>query len=113
MTSLRRRCVLALGLLSVCGASLAQPADATLFHNVRIYDGRSASLSAPSDVLVRGERIERISAAPITPPPSATVIDGQGRTLMPGLIDNHWHTMLAAPPMAVQNRPSPPSRRRR
>ena len=101
MTSLRRRCVLALGLLSVCGASLAQPADATLFHNVRIYDGRSASLSAPSDVLVRGERIERISAAPITPPPSATVIDGQGRTLMPGLIDSHWHTMLAAPPMAV------------
>ena len=56
MTSLRRRCVLALGLLSVCGASLAQPADATLFHNVRIYDGRGASLSAPSDVLVRGER---------------------------------------------------------
>ena len=56
MTSLRRRCVLALGLLSVCGASLAQPADATLFHNVRIYDGRSASLSAPSDVLVRGSK---------------------------------------------------------
>ncbi len=43
--------------------------------------------------------IERISTAPIAPPPGATVIDGQGRTLMPGLIDNHWHTMFAAPSM--------------
>ncbi len=68
---------------------------------MRIYDGKSASLSAPSHVLVRGERIERISATPIAAPASATVIDGQGRTLMPGLIDNHWHTMLAAPSMAL------------
>ena len=34
--------------------------DATLFQNVRIFDGKSASLSAPSNVLVRGNRIERI-----------------------------------------------------
>jgi imidazolonepropionase-like amidohydrolase len=27
----------------------------------------------------------------------ATVIAGNGRTLMPGLIDNHWHTMLVRP----------------
>lgn len=26
-----------------------------------------------------------------------TVIEGNGRTLMPGLIDNHGHTMLARP----------------
>jgi len=94
--------VLAAALLSVCGAGLAQqPGDATLFHDVRIYDGHGSSLSGPSHVLVRGGRIERISATAIAPPPSATVIDAQGRTLMPGLIDNHWHTMLAAPPLAV------------
>jgi imidazolonepropionase-like amidohydrolase len=80
---------------------MAQTAEATLFQNVRIYDGSSARLSAPSHVLVRGERIERISAAPISAPAGATVIDGQGRTLMPGLIDNHWHTMFAAPPLAL------------
>ena len=102
MTATRRRGLLAAALLSMCGAGLAQQAgDATLLRNVRIYDGRGASLSAPSHVLVRGDRIERISTTPIAPPPSATVIDAQGRTLMPGLIDNHWHTMLAAPPMAV------------
>ena len=101
MLQLHRRLLAAAWLMGACAAGMAQTAEATLFQNVRIYDGRSASLSAPSDVLVRGERIERISAAPITPPPSATVIDGQGRTLMPGLIDNHWHTMFAAPPLGL------------
>jgi imidazolonepropionase-like amidohydrolase len=77
----------------------ASDAPSTLFQNVRVYDGKGASLSGPSHVLVRGDLIERVSGTPITPPAGATVIDGQGRTLMPGLIDNHWHTMFAAPSM--------------
>ena len=103
-TSRLRRAVLAASLLALGGAASAQaPAPAapvTLLQNVRIFDGKGASLSAPSQVLVRGELIERVSTAPIAPPAGATVIDGQGRTLMPGLIDNHWHTMFAAPSMA-------------
>jgi len=100
---LTKTCLLAGALLALCGAAMAQAAaaGATLLQNVRIFDGKSASLSGPSHVLVRGEVIERVSAAPIVPPPDATVIDGQGRALMPGLIDNHWHTMLAAPSMAL------------
>ncbi len=72
----------------------------TLFQNVRIFDGSSKSLSAQSNVLVRGIRIERISSAPIVLDPNAgiVVIDGGGRTLMPGLIDAHWHTLLVRPP---------------
>ena len=86
----------------LCGAVAAQPAaPVTLLQNVRVFDGRSAALSGPRHVLVRGDIIERISAEPIAVPPDATVVDGQGRTLMPGLIDSHWHTMLAAPSMAV------------
>jgi len=99
-----RRACLAAALLALCapaGAQAPAAAPATLLQNVRIYDGRSAALSGPSHVLVRGGTIERISAAPIAPPPDATVVDGQGRTLMPGLIDSHWHTMLAAPSMAT------------
>jgi len=99
MKHMHRSLLAAAWLLSACAAGVAQTAEATLFQNVRIYDGKSASLSGPSHVLVRGQVIERISATPIAPPPSAAVIDGQGRTLMPGLIDNHWHTMLAAPSM--------------
>jgi len=72
-------------------------ADATLFENVRIFDGTSSALSAPSNVLVKGHVIERISTAPIAPQPGVTVIAGGGRTLMPGLIDAHWHAMLVRP----------------
>ena len=39
----------------LCAAGLAQAAEATLLQNVRIFDGKSASLSGPSHVLVRGE----------------------------------------------------------
>jgi len=71
------------------------PAGAvTLLQNVRIFDGKSAKLSAPSFVLVRGNVIEKISATPIPTDRGVTVvIDGGGRTLMPGLIDVHWHAM--------------------
>jgi imidazolonepropionase-like amidohydrolase len=68
----------------------------TLFQNVRIFDGKSAELSEPSHVLVRGNKIETISAEPLPADRRADtrIIDGGGRTLMPGLIDNHWHAML-------------------
>jgi imidazolonepropionase-like amidohydrolase len=80
------------------------PTAVTLFQNVRIFDGKSAQLSAPSFVLVRGNRIERISTTPIPTDRRAdtVIIDGAGRTLMPGLIDMHWHAMLVRPtPAAV------------
>ncbi len=86
---------LAIGLLH---ASLAAGA-VTLFQNVRIFDGKSSALSGPSNVLVRGNTIERISAGRSRPIAGATtvLIDGGGRTLMPGLIDAHWHAMLVRP----------------
>jgi imidazolonepropionase-like amidohydrolase len=67
-----------------------------LFQNVRVFDGKSGTLSGPSNVLVRGNKIERISTAPIPTDRSAKtqIIEGGGRTLMPGLIDAHWHAML-------------------
>src|SRR5262250_283542 len=72
-------------------------AGATLFQKVRIFDGKSSDLSAPSNVLVRANRIERISTSPIAVDSGTRVIDGGGRTLMPGLIDAHWHAMLIRP----------------
>ena len=73
----------------------AQQGAAVLFQNVRIFDGRSDQLSPPSNVLVRGNKIEKISSAAIAADAAQTaVIDGGGRTLMPGLIDMHWHAML-------------------
>jgi imidazolonepropionase-like amidohydrolase len=80
----------------VCAASavVAQPArPAVIFENVRIFDGQSDALSAPSNVLVTDGRIASISTDEVTED-GAIVIDGEGKVLMPGLIDAHWHTML-------------------
>jgi imidazolonepropionase-like amidohydrolase len=82
--------------------AFAAPASAesvVLFENVRIFDGKSERLSEPQNVLVRGNKIEKISADPIATDRRAItkIIDGNGRTLMPGLIDMHWHTMLVRP----------------
>src|SRR5215468_9094263 len=72
----------------------AQPA--TLFKNVKVFDGKSDKLTASTSVLVVGNKIEKIGGD-IAAPEKATVIDGGGRTLMPGLIDAHWHAMLVRP----------------
>ncbi len=64
------------------------PSSEVLFRNVRVFDGKSPRLSAPTNVLVQGNLI----AAPGTQPePAARVIEGNQRTLMPGLIDCHAH----------------------
>jgi len=88
-------------LVVTCFASvrlIAQDVQPTvvLFQNVRVFDGKSGVLSGPSNVLVRGDKIERISTAPIPTDRGAKtqIIEGGGRTLMPGLIDVHWHAMF-------------------
>jgi imidazolonepropionase-like amidohydrolase len=84
--------VWALGLLS------AQTPNAVVFENVRIFRGSGDSLTAPSHVLVTGNKIARISASPIPDPPGAAVtrVAGAGKTLMPGLINAHSHLMFAS-----------------
>ncbi|WP_040587807.1 amidohydrolase family protein, partial [Allomesorhizobium alhagi] len=79
-------------LLGLCATASA---DNVLFENVRIFDGKGAALSAPSNVLVQGNVIEQISTDPIEAE-GVQRIPGDGRTLMPGLIDAHWHAMLIA-----------------
>jgi imidazolonepropionase-like amidohydrolase len=79
------------------------PQAVTIFSNVRIFDGKSDVLSGPSHVLVRGNVIEKIATSPIPADRRAdtVLIDGGGRTLMPGLIDAHWHAMLVRPTPAA------------
>jgi imidazolonepropionase-like amidohydrolase len=80
-------------MLALCTAASA---DDVIFENVRIFDGKGATaLSAPSNVLVQENVIVRISTDPIEAG-GAERIAGGGRTLMPGLIDAHWHAMLIA-----------------
>src|SRR5262245_45251133 len=74
----------------------AKQPSATLFKNVKVFDGKSDKLTASTSVLVVGNKIEKIGGD-IAAPEKATVIDAGGRTLMPGLIDAHWHTILVRP----------------
>jgi imidazolonepropionase-like amidohydrolase len=102
----KRYCVVIVGIVSVLfglngvEAQTANPLPFTtvLFQNVRIFDGKSDALSEPSNVLVRSNKIVKISTGPIPVDRRADtkIIEGGGRTLMPGLIDAHWHSMLAA-----------------
>lgn len=64
----------------------------TLIRNVRIFDGEQ-SLASLSSVLVEDGRIKAIaeSADGLDDAGAATVIEGAGRTLMPGLVEAHAH----------------------
>ena len=74
----------------------------TLFRNVRVLN-KEGMLSSAANVLVRGNVIERISTSPIPTDGSENmkVIEGKGRTLMPGLIDAHTHIVMQSVPMSV------------
>ncbi|MBX9840733.1 MAG: amidohydrolase family protein [Xanthobacteraceae bacterium] len=99
-----RASAVAMGVLCLAGMTAfaqsqsAPPPAMTLFENVRIFDGRSDALSASMNVLVRGNTIEKVSRDPIASDRGSTrIVAGGGRTLMPGLIDMHWHAMLVRP----------------
>jgi imidazolonepropionase-like amidohydrolase len=73
-----------------------------LITNVGVFDGINDELT-PSNVLVENNLIKTISEHEISVNPSATRIDGGGRTLMPGLHDMHTHVGIYRP-VAGDNR---------
>lgn len=65
-----------------------------LFQNANLLDPHEDTPQGGVSVLVEGEFVREVSTKPIKAP-NAAVIDCQGRTLMPGLIDCHVHVMLS------------------
>src|SRR3954469_13025442 len=62
----------------------------TLLSNVRIFDGLNDTLSGPASLLIEHDRI--VSIVPLGEAANADVtLDLEGRTVMPGLIDAHFH----------------------
>ena len=79
------------------GANIAVAQDASgpiLFTNVNVFDGVNEALIENANVVVTGNKITAVSTEPLAVA-GGTVIDGGGRTLMPGLTDCHWHSMAA------------------
>lgn len=93
-----------LGRLGFAAATLCQFAAAradaptrlapqvTVITHVSVVDVRSGKLLPDRNVVISGERIMAVApSARAIPPPRATVVEGKGRFLMPGLFDSHVH----------------------
>jgi len=70
-----------------------------LFQNVHVLDVRHGRRRA-GQVLVEGDAIRAVSDAAL-PAEDTRVIDGGGRTLMPGLIDCHAHVTFSQTNLAL------------
>jgi imidazolonepropionase-like amidohydrolase len=85
------------GLLTTACAAVGQGAAAPapagnsfVVRNVRVFDG--ARVIETANVVVRRGRIAAVGRG--RPPADLPVIDGSGRTLLPGFIDAHAHVLI-------------------
>jgi imidazolonepropionase-like amidohydrolase len=73
-------------------SSQEQQPNQILIKNVNVFDGNTNGLKKNMSVLVEGNLIKQIGQyGTVKANKGITVIDGGGRTLMPGLIDMHSH----------------------
>jgi imidazolonepropionase-like amidohydrolase len=79
--------------------------ESTLITNVNIFDGKSEKLINDQSVLIENNLIKQIGKG-IEAPQGALVVDGDRRTLMPGLLDSHTHLMINdAPHVSIYEKP--------
>jgi len=75
-------------------ARFARPArlqpDIVIAH-ARLFDGRKDEYTSNAVIEIRGGRIAAVSTGEPHPGPGALVIDAAGKTVLPGLMDNHYH----------------------
>ena len=64
----------------------------TLVDNVLLLDSVAGRYVPGRAALIEGDKVKTVAATgSIKPPAGATVIDGRGKTLLPGLWDSHLH----------------------
>jgi imidazolonepropionase-like amidohydrolase len=79
----------------------AAPITRLAFTNAWLFDGKSDALLEGLRVVVDGATIMAVEPSEAALDADIRVIDCGGRVLMPGLIDAHWHAMLACLPLTV------------
>lgn len=70
-----------------------------MIRGAAIFDGHSPELLTGADVLIEDGLI--VGMGPNLSTEGADIIDADGRTMIPGLIDVHWHTSYAYAPQAT------------
>lgn len=95
-----KRAALVIALFGSSATSVAQDDGPktfyTLIKNVNIFDGVNDGLK-PGSVLIENNLIKAVGVIRNVPA-GTTIIDGGGRTLMPGIIEGHGH--IGMPPVA-------------
>jgi len=71
------------------------PTGTTLIRNARVITMKGNEVLENADVLVTGNRITSVGAN-LKAPDGAKVIDGNGKTIIPGIIDTHAHLHYSA-----------------
>lgn len=84
-------CLMVLALVMCSDAFAQQP---TVLTNVTVVDGTGRPAQRNRTVVIKEDRIESIGAGHQHTPSSAKVIDLQGQTIMPLLINTHGHLGL-------------------
>src|SRR5437867_4132918 len=83
---------LCLGALAALHAQRGAAGPATAIVGVRLIDGTGGAPVDNAVVIVTGDRITTVGPRASVPvPPGATVVDATGKTLIPGLVDAHYH----------------------
>ena len=88
-----------LGLAMILPAHAQEQPQVTLITNVNVFDGVNEKLIKNANVVVTDTLITAVSTEPLAVA-GGRVIDGGGRTMIPGLIDVHWHMTMAEIPQS-------------
>lgn len=92
MRLILQACALVIAAFAGAAAASSMQTRAVVLDNVRVVDGTGAAPIDRARIVVDDGRIARIGpAATIELPPGADRIDLTGRTVIPGLIDLHFH----------------------
>ena len=92
-------------LISLAAASTAVAQD-LLIENVTLLDGTGAPAVAGAWVAVEDGRITAVDNALLEAPEGTVTLNGEGRYLMPGMVDMHIHLRggVRTPPEGLQDR---------
>ena len=80
--------------LSLCQSSAAGPENITAIHAANLIDGVSAEMRHNMLVIIKGNKIDSVTAGGKAPAGATVINFGPQVTVLPGLIDTHTHIFL-------------------
>ena len=75
--------------------SEVSPPGGVLVRDVNVFSATQPESTPHQDVLIKQGEIASISPTGDPPPSGARVIDGRGKTLLPGFVDTHVHVSFS------------------